>query len=1010
MVCDAGGPYSVECTGGSATVMLDAGGSFDPEGGDLTYSWMTDCPTAMFTGGDTATPMLTFDTSGGCAPCTVTVQVTEEDGGTASCNATVTTSDTTNPVINGDPADLDECYPSLTVARNAACERVLPFAEDNCDPMPACDTNFTAMECETTIDAFLIDSCTNRSDPVSFPTFVDEFAPTADCNATDTPYLVDENCEATIYFTGMVMDTCCVDIDSVMVTAMLQSGMGTVGPAVCEIEYDLKGKDDDAKVNVSCSVQVSNVTQCPVLVKIELTGDDCCGNPLAMACMDTATVEDMTPPTIGTPDPIPFCFADLFSAGGAAANAVNAVASDNCGGIPTTNVMFSAEECATTMSVTLTDRCDNDSRTVDIPAFIDGEAPMVMCPPDLEVECGLPYDPGMGTATDNCVLNPPVTVDITEIPGNCREESGQVAGGVSPPPKLTILRNFGSSDGGSTVAGGVTVAGEDPLGCDNVGMCTQTIEIFDTLPPMITHCPPPIELERGDKICNNEVTEWLNSFTAEDICGDVVLSNDAPDCGFPPGTTVVTFTATDECGLTASCTSMITSTVTVDPLKRVTTSEKGSLLIFSKIEVKWAEDGTLLQDTFLDFTNDYPNFVTVQGYFINGDVELEQLCDNPPCTPGNETQHFEPGWNTADCRFTLTANQPHYWSAARGSNKCQPFVVLDEDGPGRPDPEDAGSTRVLRGYAIFYAVRFNPALGEDGAWEEIRWNHLKGDAVIVNYANGTAWEYNAWSASAHCGPHGLPLLDCTEFDEDGVCCSAEVIPGRLDLDGFQYDVAFDTLLLDFYAAGSTILSGGGVTASVNTDLTLHVVDADLRQDGCGPVLTKVEAEIWNEFESKFSGTRRCICCWDQTLLSDWSRSEIIPNHFGRSALRTDKGKARLDGVGSFECDYEELCGRNAFQKMWNCGMDFKGGPGASMSHDAAILGLATKFIAFTGGGASPRQATAGMNLVGAGEERASILVDIDDETPELSGVDPEGHELVRPAGALEKAPPRRTRN
>ena len=389
------------------------------------------------------------------------------------------------------------------------------------------------------------------------------------------------------------------------------------------------------------------------------------------------------------------------------------------------------------------------------------------------------------------------------------------------------------------------------------------------------------------------------------------------------------------------------------------------MLIFSKVEIKWDGTGTLIQDTFLDFTNDYPDAVWVQAYFINGDIELEELAD----ADGDIIQGFEPGWNTADCRFPLTANQPHYWSAATGSDKCQPFVVLDPDGPGRSNPETGNGERILRGYVVMWAVTFNES---QNLWEEIRWNHLKGDAVIVNYQNGTAWEYNAWAAQARCGLHGEPLPDCVDFDDNGVCCEAEVIPGNLDLDGFQYDVAFDTLLLDFYGSGSTILSGGGVTASVNTDLTVHAVDADLRQDGCGPVLTKVEAEIWNEFESKFSGTRRCVCCWDQTLLSDWSRSEVIPNHFKRSALRTDKGKARLDGVYSTECDYEELCGQTAYQKRRNCDV---GTVYSSWSENAAILGLATKFIAFSGG-ISPEQATAGMNLVGTGREAGTIRADV----------------------------------
>jgi len=396
---------------------------------------------------------------------------------------------------------------------------------------------------------------------------------------------------------------------------------------------------------------------------------------------------------------------------------------------------------------------------------------------------------------------------------------------------------------------------------------------------------------------------------------------------------------------------------------RVSSTQKGSVLIYSKIEVKWDASGNLIQDTFLDISNDYPGDVTVQGYYINGDIELDEVLD----LSGGIAQSYEPGWNTADCRFELTANQPHYWSAAQGGTKCQSFRVLDDEGPGRLDPDANDGSRILRGYAIFFAVRLFEFV--DGAeWRTVNWNHLKGDAVLVNYVNGTAWEYNAWAFQARTGQHSLPVSDADDV---------------VFLDGFTFDAPYASLILDFYASGSTVLSGGGQSVMVDTDLTLHAVSADFRQDGCGPVLTKVEAQIWNENESKFSGTRRCICCWDQTMLSDWVRSAIVPNHFMRDALRTDKGKARLDGVESIECDYEELCGTTAKMKRWNNCADTVFPQGQQVagtdngifldgSEDAAILGLATKFLAFTPSGAKD---AAGMNLVGAGTEPAYIHYD-----------------------------------
>ncbi len=55
---------------------------------------------------------------------------------------------------------------------------------------------------------------------------------------------------------------------------------------------------------------------------------------------------------------------------------------------------------------------------------------------------------------------------------------------------------------------------------------------------------------------------------------------------------------------------------------RVSATEKGSLVFFTKVELRWDAMGMLVQDTFLSLTNDYPNDVRVQLYFINGDAPL----------------------------------------------------------------------------------------------------------------------------------------------------------------------------------------------------------------------------------------------------------------------------------------------------------------------------------------------------------------------------------------------------
>jgi len=405
---------------------------------------------------------------------------------------------------------------------------------------------------------------------------------------------------------------------------------------------------------------------------------------------------------------------------------------------------------------------------------------------------------------------------------------------------------------------------------------------------------------------------------------------------------------------------------------RINANQKGSLLIYSKVEIKWDADGNLTQDTFIDVSNDADtDEVDVEAYFVNGDKPLEEVCVGDPCV--DIIQEEEPGWNRIDCRFVLTKNQPAWFSAANGGDICpQGFSALDVNGPGRPDPEVGMQGRVLRGFIVMYAVGFNR---DTNRYEEIRWNHLKGDALIVNYANGTAWEYNAYSARAlGCAANGCFLPT----------------PGSLALDGIEYDSGYDRLLVDFYATGSDAFSLEDNEVGIDSDLTLHPLDLDVRQDGHGALLTKAEFEVFNENEVKLSGLRRCICCWDQEMFSNYVRNGGIPNYFVRNRLGTDKGMARIDGVRSIqeECDYCDICGiePRISQETGPGIIDFLDICEVNFTQDTSLLGLVTKFLTFENGD----QATAGMNLVGVGCESAEILHDIQEGTDEARDGSREG--------------------
>lgn len=391
---------------------------------------------------------------------------------------------------------------------------------------------------------------------------------------------------------------------------------------------------------------------------------------------------------------------------------------------------------------------------------------------------------------------------------------------------------------------------------------------------------------------------------------------------------------------------------------RVSASQKGSLLIYSKVEIRWDAAGNLIQDTFLDITNDFPGDVCVQMYFINGDEPLDAAID----TNGVLIERFHPGWNNVDVGICLTQNQPTYWSAATGyagadGIPVSPFTILDPGTPkGRPDYIEGSSDRILRGYVIAWAV--------NGIGQEIRWNHLKGDAVIVNYSRGTAWEYNAWAfasvaavanGAAHANPGWMQI--------------GPPAPGAVDNNGVaivqDYEEGFDFLLLDFYAVGTSAFSGP-VGVTVDTDLTLFPVSADLRQETDGPVTTKASFTIWNQNETKLTGLDRCVTCWDQTLLSLYG----VPNHFLN--LQTDKGKAQIDGIPSQLCDFDYDLG-----DQLPLGAD----PRDVVSTAASLLGVVAKHLSFSSGD----YAVAGMNLVGTGTQSAAIEADLQGVTPPEHG-------------------------
>lgn len=202
---------------------------------------------------------------------------------------------------------------------------------------------------------------------------------------------------------------------------------------------------------------------------------------------------------------------------------------------------------------TVTNDCGNSAQCQQRIDIVDTTPPVVTCPSDCTLECGdvqcVPpecNDPtcecgGVATCVDNCST---CTVSVTceVIPEDCT--AGQVAG-ITPPPKLTVIRTFSATD--ATAA--VTATGQG-----NIGTCVQRIELVDTTPPVLDaiFCPGTITICVGDDLAFTPPTCTDTCGTCSVIC---VRSDNQALPGPPPsGPITVTCVSTDECDNESSCT------------------------------------------------------------------------------------------------------------------------------------------------------------------------------------------------------------------------------------------------------------------------------------------------------------------------------------------------------------------------------------------------------------------------------------------------------------------------
>ena len=301
-------------------------------------------------------------------------------------------------------------------------------------------------------------------------------------------------------------------------------------------------------------------------VTVTFTLSDDCGHSITKDA--TFTIQDMTNPGITCPVATLTieCGASLDPLVNAALSAWlgSATASDVCGTASITSNTYSptgfTDGCGATGSQTVTftatDACNRTNTCMATVQIVDTTDPEINCPSStLEIECGTSLDPDDNGALLDW-LNSATTTDVcgtASITGNNYSETGF------------------TGDCGATGSQTVTFTATDA--CNRTNTCTATVQIVDTTNPAITCPAAPLTIECGaslDPDDNADLAAWLNSAEGMDDCSDVTITTSYSQTGFTngcgaTGSQTVTFTATDACNRTSTCTADINIVDTVDP-------------------------------------------------------------------------------------------------------------------------------------------------------------------------------------------------------------------------------------------------------------------------------------------------------------------------------------------------------------------------------------------------------------------------------------------------------------
>ncbi len=249
---------------------------------------------------------------------------------------------------------------------------------------------------------------------------------------------------------------------------------------------------------------------------------------LHSSCQQTLYLEDSQVPTISN------CPADMTvdlanNCDGTATWALP-TANDDCGIQFFTTTHFSGASFplgTTTVTYTATDFCGN-STTCSFNVTVVGsccQAPMITCPFNLNVCPGSSTDP---TATGSAIATPSdASCGVPTVTFN--DSVAALAGCNGQNSAITRVWTAVDADSGASSS------------------CTQTINVADLQNPVITNIPSDQIISVNGINCSAPVT-WSEPLATDDCGLSSFTSTHASGTIFPQGSTLVTYTAVDNCG------------------------------------------------------------------------------------------------------------------------------------------------------------------------------------------------------------------------------------------------------------------------------------------------------------------------------------------------------------------------------------------------------------------------------------------------------------------------------